>query len=1031
MPLAKQIVDLPLIAGLSEHTRDETRDPVSGLRLVENLVQRQQGAWSKRNGYDAFPSPNYTGSGLSTVHLTTHRDAALIAQNGDVCEVFSPQANAWSTRGRVPSLETERTSFASMGVFRGTAVYECVYAGGYLVVVYETTRALYAVVLDAITKEPVRGPERLVQGLSGVDSLQEFRLQLAVVGSNILAIYNRENYTAATREDTIRARILDVSNLSAGWSAAVTILSAGNIDLTLGYPLFEVVSLSTRWAMVYKHVSGELRLGTWDGAGSVVTAAVNPFPTSPTVFTFCIEGEESDTLWVGRIRDALTQVDVVAFNPTTLATTGTVLDGAYPDQLTGADTSEAGSICAIVRTGNGTAKVATSGVIKIFGDYDRSFVGWRDLAISAGAVVSTSSASRVMHLELFSRPWRLASGRVLVAVVPRNTLDNVSASAPPEEQTATNRERCMWVGDITDPSDGLLLPTASLAPRVNAVQGLVFFPPFARVPVRFADGHFGLVYPALRSGISETLEVAELRPTSRGSSAEVGGTVYGHGGIAWLYDGNKTLEASYLQIPRVKAGNPIAVGITGTYLYTAVWEHEDSTGNVHYSSPANPIVVALANQSGRIRVSTCSVSMREDRASGTDRIRCVLYRTAAGGSTYYRCAEAPNFDPTTNGAFVEFIDFLPDATLTQRARLYTQPGTAGTALPRRSPPGFRHVVAHGDVVAGIADDGRTIWFSAPRVPGEGVWWNDAFVAEIEDTTPLVALASFDGRLWALTRSSVWVIDGQGFGENGTGGYSLPSRIPVDVGCINARSLVVTPQGALFQSALGLCMLSRSSQVTWFGMPTQDTLDAYPTITSAALHAEETQVVWTCVNDTTGQGILLSYDYNAGVWTTERRTDNGRAVASTVLGGRYFLMRSTDQLMSRSPTNFLDATSFAPGRWETAPFKVAGLQGFQRVWKVCVLFKRKSPCGLRVTLFFDYDDVDPDVREWTVADIAAMPSGQVEFSPRRQRCEAVRVRVEELEPASFELGTGQGLEFLGLRLVVGVKTKTPFSKSQKG
>jgi hypothetical protein len=1025
MPLAQQVYDLPLVTGLNERQRDESRDPASGFRLAENVVQRKLGAWSKRRGYVALDSPTYTGSGLSSVHLTTHRDAALLAHDGSQLDVYSPTAG-WNIRGRVPCVETERTSIASTGIFRGTSVYECVYAGGYLVVVYETARALYAVVLDATTKEPVRGPEQLAAGLSGADALQEFRMQLAVVGSNVLAIYNRENVVALTREDIVRARILDVTDVSAGWGAAVTILAAGNISLTVGDPLFEVCSLSTRWAMVYRHVSGELRLGTWNGAGAVVTAAVNPYPLSPSVFTFCVEGDESDTLWVGRIQTNLTQVDVVAFNPTTLATTGTVLNAAYPDQLTGADTSEAGAICAIVRTGTGTAKVVTSGIIRIFGDYDRSFVGWRDLAISAGAVTSTSTASRVLHLELFSRPWRMASGRVLVGVVPRNTLDNVSGSAPPEEQLATNRERCLYVGDITDVSSGLLPPVATLAPRIVAAQGMLFFPPFARVPVRWPDGHAGLMFPVLRSGISETFEVAELRQTSRGSAAEVGGAVYGHGGIAWLYDGSKSFEASYLQIPRVKAGNHPATGITGTYLYTAVWEHEDAAGNVHYSTPAAPISVTLANQKGRIRVSTCSVTQREERAGGTDRIRCVLYRTAAGGSTYYRCAEGPNYDTTTNGAFVEFLDQLLDATLTQRARLYTQPGTPGTSLPRRSPPGFKHVVAHGDVVAGIADDGRTIWFSAPRVPGEGAWWNDAFVAEVEDTTPLTALASFDGRLWAFTRSSVFVIDGQGFGENGTGGYSLPARIPVDVGCIESRSVVVTPEGAFFQSHLGLCMLTRSQQVVWPGETVTDTLAAYPTVTSATLHALETQVVFTCTNGTTGAVIV--YDYNAKAWTTERRADNAAMASATVLGSELYLLRATDQLLRRSAATYLDATAFSAQAWETGWLKLAGLQGFQRIWRVLLLFTQRTACGLRVTLTYDYRDDAPEVREFAGA---ALVAGKLEISPRRQRCQALRVRVEELAPDPAELGTGQGLEFTGLRVVVGMKTKALFAKAQKG
>ena len=1020
MPQPRTELDIPFVAGLEQATRDEARDPSAGFTTLENTVQRKRGAYTKRTGYASLGAQ----PGTALAALGSHRDEALVAVDGSQLHAYSDAANTWSTRGRIPAAMVERVPLASAGVFRGTVVYDVAQLGGYLVVIYETARALYATVYDADTKAPIRGPEMLMQGLTGVDALQEFRATLVTAGTNFICIYNREDVNLLTREDRIRRRILDTTNIAAGWGAVGDLVAPGGLNLTFGRFLFDACSMSTRFAMVWLDAATVIQVGTWDPAGTPIASTSCLVGAAGTTNTFSVDADESDTMWLARTRLAESDVAIEARNPFSLAVTGTMMDPAFPSQLTGSESNSAAYATAMVRTATARAALVVSGQSTSAGDYERSWIGWQQFEVSGGLVGLYTVDSVAQHLEHTSKPWLTPDGRVHVVAVPYDTFDAAIVSAPVELLTVTNRQRCMYVLDVTDERLGDVHPVASLAPRVNGERQIFYLPRYTRQTADLGGGKRGIVFPSLRSASAETLELAEIGPWLAPSPCELGGLAHFAGGCAWSYDGSKTVEAAFVQAPRVKWFNNVAGSLTGTYLYTAVWEHVDAAGNVHYSEPAAPISVTAAAETVRVRVTTCTVTMRDDRETGTDRVRLVLYRTAAGGVTYYRCAEAWGYDAasTSKSAFVQFSDSMVDATLTQRQRLYTQPGTLGTSFPRRAPPALRCVVQHGDTLAGLSDDRRTIWFSAPVIGGEGQWFSDAFVVEVNDTTPLVGLASFDGRLWAFTRSGVWVIDGQGFVENGSGGYSLPSRVPVDVGCIDARSIVVTPQGALFQSELGIAMLSRAGQVTFFGETVQGVTAAYPVCTSAVLEAAESHVVFTLRSSDGATGVSLVYDYLSGAWTTEAV----RSDAACMVQGVYH--RGLAAAVSRrAAAVYLDGAAWVGQTVETGWVKVAGMQGFQRIKRLLLLYRTRSPAGLRVSIGYDYEDAYTDVREWNETEL---PEAQLQIAPVRQRCTAFRVRVEELEPASPELGTGQGLEFTGLRLVVAVKPRPGFAKSQK-
>ena len=300
MPLQKQDIDVPFAAGLEQATRDEVRDPALGFSELSNVVQRKRGAYSKRTGRAALTSQ----PGTALVALASHRDDVLIAMDGQRVHAHGSSDDVWSTRGLMPGLTTQRYPLASAGIFRGTVVYDVVQAGGYLVMVYETARALYATVFDATTRATVLGPTKLADGLSGTDALQEFRATVVACGAFAVVLYNREDVVALTREDALKWATLDTTSLT--WSASANLLGAGVIDLTVGTFLFDACSISASYfALAYRALAGDITVDTYDLAGTQVATAIAFSGAPGTSYAWSVDGVPLRNPWLATLQRLL------------------------------------------------------------------------------------------------------------------------------------------------------------------------------------------------------------------------------------------------------------------------------------------------------------------------------------------------------------------------------------------------------------------------------------------------------------------------------------------------------------------------------------------------------------------------------------------------------------------------------------------------------------------------------------------------------------------------------------------------------
>jgi hypothetical protein len=1020
MALQKQIFELPMTGPLDESVRPETGDPAAFSEVL-NFVQDKRGAYSKRRGSTVFTRQTMAGTNVESARkIAMMNERTPVVIDGSRLYAYTDEAVRWTDRDRVP--EAEVTRFPGIQPGRQYyPLYEIAGYGDYRVVSYSSFDSsappgyLTAVVVDVTTGVTVLGPQDLDQSAT-----QNFvKIWSFCIGATCCVVYD-------ISDGNLYLRTLDLTSattITAGWTAPVTLLTLRSaIDVVGSTSLFYVVSSNAAFTTI--EVNSFLASGALNGTSAAVAAV--------GVATGAIAVRAGTDVWVAWATNASVDINVFALNPTLLTVTGTSLALIARPALPSGTT-----LTGIVATTSGKCIVATS----VFNNTD-SYVCIRGAQISAGAVATDGALRTHYRCAIVYRPYYYNS-RAYMGVVATGIT------------TFSTRPMSMFVVDITS-ADTTLRAISNPAPNLS---GLAQFVPtfFAPRSVYQYDTKVDMVVPVQRSTsiVVASLDFVTLDygATGRWQNATIADSLHMSSGVASVYDGSRVAEQNFLIPPEVGTiASGTAGSLTGTYLYSAIYEHVDAAGNLHWSEPAvSKSSGAVVAKRIDVPVATLPITSRMDTDDSTNPVRVVFLRSITLGSTLYRHSVTNN---VTSAISVTLQDNTSDAVLTANPLAYTQPGQPGAALPRRAPPSLTCLIQHNDGLAALAEDGHTIWFSGAHIPGEGIWWNPLMIAVVEDESRLVGLASFDGRLYAFTRRSVWVIDGSGFTDNGAGGYSLPRRLAVEAGCIEPRSIVVCGVGALFLSDLGIMLLSRSGEVTWFGEIVRDTLADYPIITSAVCDSTRSEVRFSCVagedeTGATGEGAWIKWDYSMNRWTVGRTYTQQigdpegfsyptQSQAIGVVNDEQVILwcKPDGYVYKSNDADWLDQFSGSTGLpgigvLQTNWVHLAGLQGFQRLWRVLILLRRYTDHQVNLTAWFDYDDSNSAYTEtwsFTAAEIAAMPREQLELRIKKQRCQSIKIKLRMSDNGTT--GTGQQAEVYGFRYEFGTLPKTTLSTAHR-
>ncbi len=506
-------------------------------------------------------------------------------------------------------------------------------------------------------------------------------------------------------------------------------------------------------------------------------------------------------------------------------------------------------------------------------------------------------------------------------------------------------------------------------------------------------------------------------------TATLGDNLHVSGGLLRAYDGDELVEHGFNMFPdSITAGTNAASGgfmSNGNYGFVAVYKWTDNYGQEHRSTPSPNLDVTL---SAGGTTQTQQIIVPSYRLTDKSEVVVEIYRTEASGSIYYLTASAAN-NPAVDTITITCTE--ADSTLIAKLPLYT----TGDVLANGQAPSARLLAVHtsSNRVFAVAEDENLLIYSKIRDQGKPVEWNPALVKPVDAVGgPITALASMDEKMVIFKQSAILFIAGSGPNNLGQqDSFTEPERVAIDVGCTDPSSVVLTPNGLMFKSSKGIYLLSRSMGIQYVGAPVEE-YNAL-TITSAKLVSTNNQVRFTTLD-----GDCLVYNYLLGLWST---FDNHQAKSAEIVGTSYYYVRTDGSLFKENATSFSDNGSPISILIETAWMSVAGLQGFQRAYKMLVLGDYKSSHQLRVRAAYNF------VNAWThekilnpVPDVvtgstygSVSPYGeesvyggeaspyQARFDFEKQKCQAIKLQFQDLQTVA-----GEGLSLSALTMEVGTK-----------
>lgn len=534
-------------------------------------------------------------------------------------------------------------------------------------------------------------------------------------------------------------------------------------------------------------------------------------------------------------------------------------------------------------------------------------------------------------------------------------------------------------------------------------------------------------------------------------TAEMGNDLHLTGGFLWMYDGQIPVEHNFFLWPDMDTTTPTDAaswsatggsikaqpdGATNTnaYYYQVTYEWTDNQGNAFRSAPSIPIAVTTtgSGSAGSITINIPTLRLTYKTASP---VKIVIYRWSVAQQIYYQVTSisSPLLNSTTVDQ-VQFVDTSSDATILGNNILYT---TGGVVEDINAPA--CNIMALFDTRLWLVDaeDQNLLWYSKQVIEATPVEMSDLFTFYIppntateQSTGSIGALFPMDDKLIIFKKQSAIVyINGTGPDNTGANNqYSQPIFITSTVGCNNQKSIVLMPQGLMFQSeGKGIWLLDRGLNTTYIGAPVEKYNGAI--VLSAVNIPTANQVRFVMDN-----GITLMYDYYYGQWGTFSGIP---ALSSCIYQALNTFINADGLVYQENPGSYIDGGNPVLMSFQTGPLRLGELQNYQRTFFYYLLGTYISPHKLVMTNFYDYSDTPQD--QFVISPINYSqnygilgPYGQTNpyggnssledwrvFANRR--CMALSIGMQEVFDPSFGAITGAGLTLSGISLVCGFKS----------
>jgi hypothetical protein len=285
----------------------------------------------------------------------------------------------------------------------------------------------------------------------------------------------------------------------------------------------------------------------------------------------------------------------------------------------------------------------------------------------------------------------------------------------------------------------------------------------------------------------------------------------------------------------------------------------------------------------------------------------------------------------------------------------------------------------------------------------------------------------DDKLIIFKYAGIFFMYGDGPAADGSNNdFSTAQLITSDTGAINWQSVVLTPMGVMYQSQKGIYLLDRSLGTgNYIGAPVENLIAGY-TVVSSFVVPDQNQVRF-ILSPTAGDSTettILVFDYLVQQWTsytTELGAYPLYAAAVYQPTGTIAMMANNGRIFYEDPTSYLDnGNKYAMGL-TTGWLSMAGIQGFQRLWKFLILGEWLSSHTLYVEIAYDYNDNQIQYDQIPVG--SSLVPYQFRINSQYQKCAAVQISISEtpggtngasmsLANLALEVGTEGGVQRIG-------------------
>lgn len=504
--------------------------------------------------------------------------------------------------------------------------------------------------------------------------------------------------------------------------------------------------------------------------------------------------------------------------------------------------------------------------------------------------------------------------------------------------------------------------------------------------------------------------------------AQAGRCTYFQGLGLREYDGEALYEAGLHMFPEeVTVAAPSAGGSLtsgGVYQWRVYFSRRNAQGervrsaSLTFTAPSNP---AGANLQVVITMPTLPYT------SFPGDTFFEVFRTVAGGTTFYR---ESSIDPSSAqcpknnmGALtVQFTSTMADTALDDReidpfsqAILPSFCAPAGSVLAQGKD---RLWVAGGELEPGVVvgskilNEGSSVEFVA-----------DALSFTVDRAADDVTAMAFLGDSTVVfKRDSVYAVDGDGPSNQNAGSWPLPRKITTESGAVSPY-LANVPGGVVFQSALGLRLLTGGGQVAYVGSDVEGEVD---TLTGAVVVPARRHAVFTQQS-----GRALVYDFDVGQWSVFTNHDAAGAVLS---GNLLHLCRPDGAVWIETPDEYLDA-GVPYSQWiTTGDMSIDTLQDVLRVRRGGLVGDILAPCLVIAEVRFN-EGAWRNWRTWDTTTFQGVAWGggdfwgsddvwgggqgevdklRVRHRLPRQVCSTIAFRIHDEPAPTAEPGAGFGL-----------------------